>query len=546
MKYSKKLVLTALLILMTSGSFLLFSNEIGKFYINKALDDHKVGSVLSGPYDSLEQAIAGWIATNQKEDSFYCISQGNRIVATKPSKQFPDTYNPIKQEFIDDYVAASSKYEVALKPAAKKKLDSEKAKMLKKMGIEPEKPAKEKKSKKSEAAPEDDAPVILDDAPIILEDAPVILGDETETAEEEAPAKLSKEEKKALADQKKAEEKARKEEEKAKKAEEKAAKKNKKAEPVEEEVSDEPEIIEEIPAGPTEEELQAKKLEEERIAAEKEALRLEEERKAKEKEQEELEKAQQEEAIRKALENVTKKNPVSRYHKEYLQDYMKDDPDELPDDYETAETPLIADPDQKDANGQTLLMKAAKSGNEWQLKLLIKSGADLNIKDNDGWTALMYAVRYQESVGAVTMLIDAKADIKAKNNYNSNALLIAACYNNNPEILNKILSYYSISEKDVLKAFTQLLSSTLMPEYVQLAKINIFFEKSIQLNTFYEGKTPLMYAAQYGNSTKVIKLLLDNGCITTVRSTEGKTAFEYASKNTKLKHDDYYWALNKK
>ena len=108
------------------------------------------------------------------------------------------------------------------------------------------------------------------------------------------------------------------------------------------------------------------------------------------------------------------------------------------------------------------------------------------------------------------------------------------------------MNYYSISEKDVLKAFTQLLSSTLIPEYVQLAKINIFLEKGIQLNTFYEGKTPLMYAAQYGTSTKVLKLLLDNGCITTVRSTEGKTAFEYASKNTKLKHDDYYWALNKK
>lgn len=225
---------------------------------------------------------------------------------------------------------------------------------------------------------------------------------------------------------------------------------------------------------------------------------------------------------------------------------MKDDLAELPDDYETAETPLIPNPNEKDSNGQTLLMKAAKAGNEWQIKLLIKSDADLNIKDKDGWTALMYAVRYQESVGVVNLLINGGADVKAKNNYDSSALLIAACYNNNPEILKKLLSYYSISEKDVLKAFTQLLSSTLITEYVQIAKINIFLEKSLQLNTFYEGKTPLMYAAQYGNSTKVIKLLLDNGCITTVRSTEGKTAFEYATKNTKLKHDDNYWALNLK
>ena len=317
------------------------------------------------------------------------------------------------------------------------------------------------------------------------------------------------------------------------------------------------EIIEEenqIPEGPAPEELEAERLEAERLAkieAEKKA-RLEAERLAaeeaerKQKEKEAAEKAKQDEALKKALENVNKSQAINRYKKEYLQDYMKDEIAELPDDYETADTPLISNPNEKDTNGQTLLMKAAKAGNEWQLKLLIDSGADINLKDKDGWTALMYAVRYQESLSAVNLLVNANAEIKDTNKYDSSALLLAACYNNNPEILKKLLNYYSISEKDVLKAFTQLLSSTLIPEYVQLAKINIFLEKGIQLNTFYEGKTPLMYAAQYGTSTKVLKLLLDNGCITTVRSTEGKTAFEYASKNTKLKHDDYYWALNKK
>lgn len=257
------------------------------------------------------------------------------------------------------------------------------------------------------------------------------------------------------------------------------------------------------------------------------------------------EKQKQLESINEALQNANKVKP-SRYQKEFLQDYMSDYA-ELPEKNNTTKTEnVIESPNQIDSDGRTLLMNAAKLGNDWQIKLLLNSGADVNFKDKDGWTALMYAVRYQENLETVKLLLTPKTDIKAKNNFGSSALLIATCYNNNPEILKTLLEYYSISESEVLKSFTQLLSQNLIPEYIQIEKINIFINKSIQLNTFYEGKTPLMYAAQYGNSTKIIKLLLDNGSITTVRSTEGKTAFNYATKNTKLNHDEYYWALNKK
>lgn len=500
---NKKLSVIAFFCLFISGSFLFADSD--SYYINKAMSDTKVGGQISGPYESLDQAVAAWIATNMREDSFYCISKDKKVIATKPSKQISEIYNIVLDEFKNDMDGAAAKYDVTLKPAAIKKLGGTVAKA--------EKPAKEPKAVKEKTPKEPKAPKekknkkAKGDAEVIDE-----ADESTESAESES-------------------------------------------ETLEE--TETPEIIEEeikLPEGPTPEELEAERLEAERLAkleaerqAKLEAERLAaEEAERKQKEKEAAEKAKQDEALKKALETVNKSQAINRYKKEYLQDYMKDEIAELPDDYETADAPLIANPNEKDNNGQTLLMKAAKAGNEWQLKLLIDSGADINLKDKDGWTALMYAVRYQESLSAVNLLVNANAEIKDTNRYDSSALLIAACYNNNPEILRKLLNYYSISEKDVLKAFTQLLSSTLIPEYVELAKIDVFLEKGIQLNTFYEGKTPLMYAAQYGTSTRVIKLLLDNGCITTVRSTEGKTAFEYASKNTKLKHDDYYWALNKK
>lgn len=235
---------------------------------------------------------------------------------------------------------------------------------------------------------------------------------------------------------------------------------------------------------------------------------------------------------------------VQRYQKEYLQDYVVND--EIIIDIPVIEQEdLIENPDEQDLNGVTKLMTAAKAGNDWEIKLLIDSKASMNIKDNDGWTALMYAARYQESISCIELLLNAGADVKLKNNYDSTALILAATYNNNPEILKKLLSYYSTSEKEITKAFVLLLSENHSSEYSQIAKINAFIGESIPLNSFYNGKTPLMYAAQYASSTKILKILLDNNAITTLRSTDGKTAFDYAKENINLKHDSIYWSLNK-
>ena len=207
---------------------------------------------------------------------------------------------------------------------------------------------------------------------------------------------------------------------------------------------------------------------------------------------------------------------------------------------------LIPDPDERDASGRTLLMRAAKSGNEWELKELLASKANVNLTDSDGWTALMYAVRYSGSYECVEKLLEAGAEVSAKNNYGFSALVLAACYNGNPQILTKLLDSYKASDKEVLKALVFLLSEQNISERQELSKLQIFMDKAVPLNILYEGKTPLMYAAQYGNSTKIIQTLLLNQASVTLRSTEGKTAFDYAVNNKNLVHDEIYWALNKK
>ena len=282
--------------------------------------------------------------------------------------------------------------------------------------------------------------------------------------------------------------------------------------------------------------IEAQRLEEEKL--EKERLeKLAEEQK---KEQEKLQKQMELELEKQKAESVKKR-------KEYLSDYMVYDIETI-DSFDADDSPYerISNPDEKDNSGKTLLMKAAQAGNVEKIRQLLYSNANVNLKDNDGWTALMYAVRYSESYECVEELLQAGADSTIRNNYGSSAIILSACYNKNSKILKKLFEKYKSSDKEVLRAMIFLLTEHNISEEQQLSMLQIFMDESVPLNVLYEGKTPLMYAASFGNSTKLIKMLLDNQASPTLRSTEGKTAFDYAMKNNNLAHDETYWALNKR
>src|SRR5574337_844034 len=71
------------------------------------------------------------------------------------------------------------------------------------------------------------------------------------------------------------------------------------------------------------------------------------------------------------------------------------------------------------------LIEASKSGATEKVKSLLAEGADVNTRDQDGWTALMHASWHGHS-GISGMLLNKGADVNAKASDGETALMRAA------------------------------------------------------------------------------------------------------------------------
>ena len=124
----------------------------------------------------------------------------------------------------------------------------------------------------------------------------------------------------------------------------------------------------------------------------------------------------------------------------------------------------------KDETGLTALMQEAQDGTSKQINQLLKKGADTEIKDQYGWTALMYAVFLAEE--AIFM---------------------------NPEL-----------------------------DFLEDVRIRALLDGKANVNASDpRGYTPLMIAADRGK-TEIVKLLLSKGAVINEKDKKGATALSYA------------------
>lgn len=209
------------------------------------------------------------------------------------------------------------------------------------------------------------------------------------------------------------------------------------------------------------------------------------------------------------------------------------------DTYIFAEQKLepIKNPDAKDENGRTLLQNAAAHDDIELAKRLLASGANVNLTDGDGWSALMYAARFAQKSETTAALIKAGANVKAKNKFGSNALEIAAVYGTSADVLEELASHFG--KKELVQAFFAAVG---MGRQSQI--LEVFFRHGITANIVHKGKTPLMLAAQTNTDTNCIEFLLERGADKTFVTADRKDAYYFAKRNPNLPRNDVFWSLN--
>ncbi|MGO8693737.1 MAG: ankyrin repeat domain-containing protein [Rectinemataceae bacterium] len=89
---------------------------------------------------------------------------------------------------------------------------------------------------------------------------------------------------------------------------------------------------------------------------------------------------------------------------------------------------------------QADLFELVKTGSLQDVKAAVDKGADVNARDPaNGWTPLMYAARYNQNPEVLNVLLKAGAKVDARADDGSTPLMCAALINANPEVISALL-----------------------------------------------------------------------------------------------------------
>ena len=193
----------------------------------------------------------------------------------------------------------------------------------------------------------------------------------------------------------------------------------------------------------------------------------------------------------------------------------------------------------KDKDGHTPLMWASAIGNTEIIQILVKANANVNEKNKNGGTSLMNAA-YHGHTEIVEILIKADADINAKTKNGATAFMRAR-HNNHTEIvqlLRKANTDINVKTETVRAAgkshmeIVKLLENVVKKGNVAGVKLwlDTYGDINVKKDVHERGMSALVYAAAK-NHTEFVQLLIKAKVDLNAKKKNGWTALDWAARH---------------
>jgi ankyrin repeat protein len=190
-----------------------------------------------------------------------------------------------------------------------------------------------------------------------------------------------------------------------------------------------------------------------------------------------------------------------------------------------------ADPNVKNNAGATALMWGV--GDARKVRLLVARGADVNARSEDGKTPLLIAAGQSGAASIVKLLLEKGADIKARDNNGSTALLQAAG-GGDAETLRLLIARGSDVNAGSNGGGTALMAAA---RARNAGTVQLLLTHGAEVNARTKrGITALSLAANQG-STDIVRALLEKGAEVNVKDDQGYTALMLAAYSEPLAAD---------
>ena len=168
-----------------------------------------------------------------------------------------------------------------------------------------------------------------------------------------------------------------------------------------------------------------------------------------------------------------------------------------------------ADVNVRNAKGDTLLITAALAGDPEVAELLIKGGADVNLKSSkDGLTPLMIAT-YNGDMEIIDLLLNNKADVNAVNQEGQTALFLAV-ERGDLDVAKKLCEKgVDVNYRDPKQGLTALLLAASLGD-LDMAQVLVGAKAKVDVADS-DGNTPLMIASA-NDDAEMVNWLIAKGC----------------------------------